>query len=130
MIFEWIGGLLAVAGALLVLIAAIGILRFPDVFTRMHAAGLADTLGAALVLVGLALTEGFTTASGRMLLILAFVWLTTPTACHALARNALAAGQEPVLAEPPTTTTTTTTTTSTTGPEPTAAPEREEGDRW
>lgn len=101
MILEILGGILALAGSLLVLTGAIGIVRFPDVFARMHAAGIADSLGAALVLVGLALTQGLSTASARMLLILAFLWITSPTATHALARNALAAGLRPRTADDP-----------------------------
>jgi multicomponent Na+:H+ antiporter subunit G len=92
---ELIGHVLALCGAVFVLIGTIGIIRFPDVFSRMHAAGLADGLGVLLVLVGLALAEGFSTASARMLLIIAFVWLTSTTACHALARNAITAGVTP-----------------------------------
>lgn len=95
MTVELVGGVLAVAGAVLVLIGAIGIVRLPDLFTRMHAAGLADTLGVALVLVGLSLHAGWSTATARLLLILAFVWVTSPTACHAVARNAHAAGLRP-----------------------------------
>lgn len=95
MILDVVGDAMTIAGACLVLIGAVGIVRLPDLFTRLHAAGVVDTLGVALVLVGLSLGAGFSTASARMLLILALVWLTSPTACHALARNALAAGLRP-----------------------------------
>jgi len=86
---------LAIAGAVVSVIAASGMLRLPDVFTRMHAAGVVDSLGAALVLVGLAIAGGFGTASARLLMILAFLWITTPTACHALAKIARAKGLMP-----------------------------------
>lgn len=94
---ETIGGILTVVGAVFVLIGAIGIVRFPDVFTRTHAASVVDTVGAGLVLLGLALHEGVGTASARMLMILAFILLTSPTACHALARSALVAGMRPLV---------------------------------
>lgn len=97
-LLEGIGGLLAIAGALIVLAGAVGIVRLPDVFTRMHAAGVVDSLGAGLVLIGLALADGFTTASARLVMILAFLWITSPTACHALAKSALASGVEPWIA--------------------------------
>lgn len=98
---EPLGHILVLAGAVFVLIGTIGIIRFPDVFSRMHAAGVTDGLGAALVLSGLALAEGFSSTSARMLLIVAFVWCTSPTACHALARNAITAGLEPRTTQPP-----------------------------
>lgn len=97
---ELFGHVLALGGAVFVLIGAIGIIRFPDVFSRMHAAGVIDGLGAALVLFGLALADGFSSASARMLLIVAFIWFTSPTACHALARNAITAGLEPHTTRP------------------------------
>ncbi len=94
-VVETVGGGLLILGSLVVLVAALGLLRFPDLFTRMHAAGVADTLGVALVLVGLVfLVDAWTTAT-RFLLILGFVWFTSPTACHALARSALASGLRP-----------------------------------
>lgn len=92
---ELIGHVLVLCGAVFVLIGAVGIIRFPDVFSRMHAAGITDGLGAALVLLGLSLAEGFSTSSARMALIVAFIWCTSPTACHALARSALTAGLTP-----------------------------------
>lgn len=101
MILELAGGALTAVGALFVLVGAVGVVRLPDVFARMHAAGVADTLGVALVLLGLCLQAGLSTATARMLLILGFLWLTCPTACHALARNALAAGLRPRVAEEP-----------------------------
>jgi multicomponent Na+:H+ antiporter subunit G len=97
MILDLLGWGVAGLGALLVLVGAIGVVRFPDLFTRMHAAGLVDSLGAGLVLTGLAIVEGLSTTSARLLLVLAFLWITTPTACHALAKSAIAAGQRPRL---------------------------------
>lgn len=97
MIVDLLGYIVAGLGAMLVLVGAIGIVRFPDLFTRMHAAGLVDSLGAGLVLLGLAIVEGLSTTSARLLLVLAFLWITTPTACHALAKSAIAAGQRPWL---------------------------------
>lgn len=95
MISDYLGWSVALLGAALVLAGAIGVLRLPDLFTRMHAAGMIDSLGAGLVLIGLAIVEGFTTTTARLLMVLAFLWITTPTACHALAKSALAKGHKP-----------------------------------
>lgn len=95
-----LGFALAVLGSVIALIGTLGILRLPDLFTRLHAAGVVDTLGALLVLGGLSLAAGVSTEAARMLLILAFLWLTSPTASHALAKSALADGNEPLVLPP------------------------------
>ena len=67
---------------------AIGLLRFPDFYTRMHAAGKSDTLGSLLVLTGLAFYEGIDLTAVKILLIALFIFVTSPTATHAMARAA------------------------------------------
>lgn len=94
---DWLSGLLVLVGAGFGVIGAIGVLRFPDLFTRMHAAGVTDTLCALLILAGLALKAGFTLALAKLFLILVFLWFTTPTATHALAKAAMHGGEKPVL---------------------------------
>ncbi|MEX2582471.1 MAG: monovalent cation/H(+) antiporter subunit G [Gemmatimonadota bacterium] len=84
-------------GAFFMLVSGIGILRMPDVFTRAHAAGVKDTLGAALTLVGLMLQAGFTLVAAKLLLIWIFLWFTAPVASHAVARAALLGGVRPIL---------------------------------
>lgn len=103
---EVVGAAIALVGALVVLVAALGLVRMPDLFTRMHASGVIDTLGALLVFGGLSLMAGFSTETSRMLLTLAFLWLTGTTGCHALSKSARAAGEQPRVApdlsvEPP-----------------------------
>lgn len=90
---------LVFAGAAFCLIGAIGVLRFPDVYARMHSAGITDTLGALLVILGLILLAGFTLAAAKLVFILAFLWMTSPTSTHALAKAALHGGVEPEVAE-------------------------------
>ena len=68
--------------------ATIGLFRFPDFYSRMHATGKGDTLGMLLSLVGLALYTGFSLTSVKILLIAVFVFITSPTATHALLRAA------------------------------------------
>ena len=87
--------LLLVTGTLILLTGAIGILRLPDFYTRLHVLGKNDTLGVALVALGIALLEGFTLESGKILLILLFVALANPTVTHALGRAAHRGGLQP-----------------------------------
>lgn len=89
--------LMILAGAFFLLVASIGIVRFPDFFTRIHAMGKGDTLGIILILLGLCVHEGFTLNSAKLLIALVFVALTNPVATHALARSALWYGLKPKL---------------------------------
>ncbi|MEW6690701.1 MAG: monovalent cation/H(+) antiporter subunit G, partial [Pseudomonadota bacterium] len=86
-VLSWI---LLAAGGLFCLIGAVGLLRMPDLFTRMHAASVTDTLGAGLILLGLILQAGLTLVSFKLLAIGLLLFFTTPTATHALAKAALA----------------------------------------
>lgn len=91
-IASWI--LLTLGGAS-VLIGGIGALRMPDLYTRMHAASVTDSMGAILVLVGIMLQAGLTLATIKLGAILLFLLLTSPTASNALAAAALLAGTKP-----------------------------------
>ncbi len=90
-----IADLLLLLGLLFILAGVLGILRLPDFYTRLHAMGKCDTLGVALVLVALAIYEGFSLYSVKILLISVFVGLANPTATHALGRAALKSGLAP-----------------------------------
>jgi len=94
---DWISGIMLLAGAGFGIIGAFGVLRFPELFARMHAASVTDTLCALLILAGLALQAGFTLALFKLFLILLFLWFTSPTATHALAKAALHGGEKPRL---------------------------------
>jgi multicomponent Na+:H+ antiporter subunit G len=82
-------------GGISVLIGGIGALRLPDLFTRMHAASVTDSIGAILVLVGIMLQAGLSLATIKLLAILLFLLLTSPTASNALAAAAMMAGSKP-----------------------------------
>lgn len=82
-------------GFLFILAAVVGVLRLPDFYTRLHAQGKCDTLGVALMLGGLAVHEGLTLTSVKILAILFFIALANPTATHALGRAALLSGLKP-----------------------------------
>jgi len=87
------------AGAGFLLIAGLGILRLPDVFTRMHAAGIGDTLGAGLILAGLMLQGGISLVTVKLVFVFILLFMTSPTATHALAKAALTGNVKPMLAE-------------------------------
>lgn len=90
-------GLLLAAGCFLVLIGAIGVLRLPDFYTRMHAAGVTDTLGAELILLAMILQAGFSLVTVKLIAILFFLFFTSPTSTHAVANAAWTAGLRPLL---------------------------------
>jgi multicomponent Na+:H+ antiporter subunit G len=92
-IASWI---LLMVGAFFCVVGGIGLHRLPDFFSRMHGAGITDTLGAGLVIFGLVLQAGFTLVAVKLLFILGLLWLTSPTATHAIAKAARASGLEPL----------------------------------
>ena len=91
-ILSW---LLLTSGGLFVLIGGIGALRMPDLYTRMHAASVTDSIGPILVIGGLILQAGMTLASIKLAAILLFLLLTGPTASNALASAAILSGHRP-----------------------------------
>lgn len=80
---------LVAAGTFFMLAGSVGLLRLPDVLTRMHAAGMTDTMGAGLVLAGLCFQVEVGSATVRLVLAILFLWFTSPVATHALARAVL-----------------------------------------
>ena len=87
-------------GAFFSVVGGIGLLRLPDFYTRIHAGGVTDTMGAGLLVLGMVLQAGWSLITVKLLLILGFLWLGSATTAHALAKAALAAGLKPVLVEP------------------------------
>lgn len=96
-IASWV---LLTLGGFFVLVGGIGALRMPDLYTRMHAASITDSLGAMLVLCGLVLQAGFTLDAVKLVAILIFMLFTSPTSANALASAALLAGIDPGAAKP------------------------------
>lgn len=94
-ILDILSGILLLTGCSLGVIGAIGLIRFPDFYTRMHAAGVTDTLCAGLFFGGLAIQFGMTLASAKLLLIFLFMLFTCPTSSHALAKAARHGGLKP-----------------------------------
>ena len=89
-------GLLA-AGSIFVLIGAFGLIRLPDFYTRLHAAGITDTLGAELILLALMFQAGLSLVTVKLILISLFIFFTSPTATHAVANAARVMGLKPML---------------------------------
>jgi multicomponent Na+:H+ antiporter subunit G len=94
-ILSWI---CLVAGGAFCVIGALGLVRMPDFYTRMHAAGITDTVGAWLLLLGMMLQAGLTLIMVKLVMIALLLLFTSPTATHALAKAARARGVQPLLA--------------------------------
>lgn len=90
-----ITGIFLAMGCFLIVVASIGVVRFPDFYSRMHPAGKADSLGQTLMLIGLIIYEGVSLVSIKLLLIIIFIFIANPTATHALAKAAYTAGVKP-----------------------------------
>lgn len=91
-VLSWIA---IVGGLFFMIVGTFGILRMPDVFTRLHAAGMTDTMGAGFLILGMCLQAGLGLVLVRLIFVYAFLLFTSPIATHALARAALAGGVEP-----------------------------------
>lgn len=92
-VLSWI---FVAGGSFFAVTGGVGVLRLPDVYTRLHASGMTDTMGAGLILTGLMFQAGLTLITVKLALVLLFLWLTSPVATHAVARAALHQGVEPV----------------------------------
>lgn len=88
-----------VAGGLFCVVGAVGLLRMPDFYTRMHAASVIETMGAGLILLGLLLQAGFTLVAVKLLMVGLLIFFASPAATHALARAAMVRGLKPLLAD-------------------------------
>jgi len=83
-------------GLFFLVVAAVGMVRLPDVYTRSHAVSLTDAVGAFFLLTGLAIYQGFSTNTLRILVVLALLFLVNPVISHATVRAALRSGEKPV----------------------------------
>lgn len=93
----WLGSILCVIGGVSTVIASVGVLRFPDFYTRLHAASVTDTLGALTLLLGMAFLAPAFPIVVKVVLIGLFLVLTGPTSAHAIANAAYTAGLEPLV---------------------------------
>lgn len=95
-VFSWVSILL---GSFFVLVGALGLVRMPDMFTRMHAASITDTVGAGFLILGMIGQAGATLITVKLVFILLLIAITSPVASHALAQAALYKGLEPFLSD-------------------------------
>ncbi|TVP56017.1 MAG: monovalent cation/H(+) antiporter subunit G [Gemmatimonadales bacterium] len=96
LVMEVVSGLLIVAGCLFFLAGTVGLLRFPDLYCRLHALTKADTLGLGLIVAGLVIRNPAWPARVQLVLIWMLALSAAATVCHLLARSSLAAGIEPI----------------------------------
>jgi multicomponent Na+:H+ antiporter subunit G len=89
-----VASVLVLVGLLFMIVAAVGFVRLPDVFCRLHVTGIMDTLGAPMVLLGAVVWNGWNLTSGKVLLGLVFLLVTSPLVGHLLSWAALRSGQE------------------------------------
>ncbi len=89
------GTLLMLAGLAFMLLGSMGLVRLPDFFARTHAASKVDTVGIVVLLIGIAVLEGVTLNSGKLVVAVLFLMLTNPVSAHALTRAALRGGIRP-----------------------------------
>ncbi|MDX1695922.1 MAG: monovalent cation/H(+) antiporter subunit G [Ketobacteraceae bacterium] len=94
-VFIILSGVCLITGAFLGLTSAVGIIRMPDFYSRIHAVGITDTLAAFLILVGLALLATTWIEVAKLAMVFSFLAFTSPTATHALSKAAKHAGLQP-----------------------------------
>lgn len=87
-----LAGILLISGFFFLAVGTVGLLRLPDTFTRLHATGKCDTLGALLVVLGCALTVGEVAPAAKLLAIAFFLWIINPAVAHMIARVARLSG--------------------------------------
>lgn len=99
LVIDAISWVCLVVGGFFCVVGAVGLLRMPDFYTRMHAASVIETLGAGLILFGLLLQAGFTLVAVKLIMLGLLILFVSPTATHALARAGIVRGLRPLLAD-------------------------------
>jgi multicomponent Na+:H+ antiporter subunit G len=92
---------LILAGSFFTLVGSLGLVRMPDIFTRMHAASVTDTAGAGLLILGMVLQAGLSLTALKLGILMALLFFTGPVVTHALAQTCLHEKIEPLLADQP-----------------------------
>lgn len=98
-VVEIISCVLLLLGSFFALVGGIGLVRLPEFYSRTHAAGVTDTMGAGCVLLGLAFQAGLSLVTVKLLMILLILLITSPTSAHALAQAAWTHGLKPLLGD-------------------------------
>ena len=97
LLFDLISWAFVLSGGFFTVVGAFGLLRMPDVYTRLHASGVLDPFGVSLILIGLMVQAGLTLVTVKLIFLVGLLLFTSPVACHALARAALHHGIRPHL---------------------------------
>lgn len=97
---DMISGAMLIIGSFFLVVGAIGLIRMPDIFTRMHAVSVSETMGVGLMLGGLMIQGGFTFVTFKLVCLFLLIFFTSPVASHAIARAAMADGVQPILDGP------------------------------
>lgn len=100
LVFDVVTWICFLGGSFFAITGGIGVLRLPDVFTRLHASGMTDTMGAGLILTGLVFQVEPSLTTVKLLLVLLFLWMSSPISTHAVAHAALKGGVKPVTWKP------------------------------
>ena len=99
-LIEWTSDIFLLAGGFLCITGGVGLLRLPDFFSRVHAAGVTETLATPLLLFGMMLQMEWSLDLFKVVMIMVLVLATNPTATHAMAKAALHGGLRPLVKEP------------------------------
>lgn len=99
MLLSYLSYFFIASGSAFVLIGGIGVLRMPDLYTRMHASSITETTGSLFILIGLMIFAGATLSTVKLFAVALFLLFTSPVSSYALVNTALVAGIKPVIAE-------------------------------
>ena len=98
-LISWLSALCLILGSILAVISGVGLFRFPDFYTRMHAVGISDTLVTGLIVIGLMLQIPDGIVIIKLIMILLMTLFINPSASHALVKAAVQSGLRPILAK-------------------------------
>ena len=96
MLLSWLSGGALLLGTAVLLVGALGLVRLPNLFSRIHAVGMIDTAGVAFITLGMIIHEGFSLVSVKLAVVGVFLFFTSPIATHAVAQVAHRSGFSPV----------------------------------
>ncbi|MGC2872012.1 monovalent cation/H(+) antiporter subunit G [Ihubacter sp. mB4P-1] len=92
---EILSGILLISGFIFMTISAVGVVRLPDFFSRLHASSIGETLGIVLAGIGLAIYGGLNLTSAKILLVVAALFLVNPLGTHLISKAAIRSGEQP-----------------------------------
>ena len=96
MLLSWLSGGALLLGTAALLVGALGLVRLPNLFSRIHAVGMIDTAGVAFITLGMLIYEGFSLVSVKLAIVGVFLFFTSPIATHAVAQVAHRSGFSPL----------------------------------